>query len=415
MSRRVLFIDEDQERNGATVSLEYLAQGFKKAGYEVAVLTWKQEEWTKTVLRSSATLLDGRWGRFTTVTMCFHFMYTASPLSFAGMKNILKDLVKFVAGFFVVRRAIRTIKPDLVYLNEYSVVQASLAARVCHVPAVVHIRSQMLSGLFGLRRRLMRSWVLKWNDAIFAITRSEADQLHPGPADREKIVVAGEFFPVSGNRDTVVADVMCRLGLPAGRKVVTMIGGILDIKGTREFLTAGALILQRRPEAFLALAGSARMSDNPERRAYHDTCMKLMKDLEHSGGLRYLGEITSALELLEASDLLVAPLMESHFSRPVIEAWGFGKPVVAFRSPHMEDLIQHEVNGLLVERGNVEALADAVVRLLADAPLCEALGRAGRRKTELEFNADTNLGKIIARCGELTGDRGTGSGDAHRH
>jgi glycosyltransferase involved in cell wall biosynthesis len=414
MTRRILFVDEDQERNGTTVSLEYLVQGFKSAGFEVGVLTWKQEEWTKAALRSSAVLLDGRRGPVATVTMSFHFSYIVSPLSLTGAKNILKDAVKFIAGFFIVRRAIREFKPGLVYLNEYTVVQASLAARTCRVPAVVHIRSRMLSGLFGLRRALMRRWVLKWNDAIFPITQSEAQQFRPGPADRRKITVVGEFFPVTERRQAGTDELRRRLGLPLDRQLVTMIGGILDIKGTREFLLAGAQILRRHPEAYLVLAGGARIGDMAGRREYYEMCAGLIKDLEQSGGLRYMGEITNALDLLAASDLLVSPSLESHFSRPVIEAWGFGKPVVAFRSQHMENLIAHELDGILVERGNVEALADAVVRLLEDPALRDSLGEAGRKKTESEFNAGVNLGKIIARCSALAGEAKSWSDDAHR-
>jgi glycosyltransferase involved in cell wall biosynthesis len=403
MSRRILFIDEDQERNGSTVSLEYIVQGFKAAGYDPVVLTWKVDEWTKAGLKSSATLVDSRWGPVTTLTMCLHFMYTASPFSLRGMRTILKDVVKFVVGFVIVWRAIRRIRPDIVYVNEYSVVQASIAACVCRVPSVMHIRSRMLTGLFGLRRWLVGRMVMRSNDAVFAITRCDADQWQARAGEKQKISVVGEFFPLTIAGRTRAADVRSTLGLPIDRKLVTMVGGLVDIKGAREFLLAGERILARCPQAFFVVAGGARIGGDPQKQAYHDACMTLLKDLEARGALRYFGEVPNALDIIAASDVLVSPSLQSHFSRPVIEAWGFGKPVVAFRLPHMEELITHEVTGLLVACGDVDALADAIVRVLNDESLARRMGEAGRKRTESEFDADKNLARIIARCDSLAG------------
>lgn len=81
MKKRVLVIDEDQERNGSTVSLEYLVRGFRDRGYDVVVLTWKYRAPDAAGLKRSATLIDGRIGFVTTITLCVHFAYSMSPFS----------------------------------------------------------------------------------------------------------------------------------------------------------------------------------------------------------------------------------------------------------------------------------------------------------------------------------------------
>ncbi|MGB2869566.1 MAG: hypothetical protein WBD36_14010, partial [Bacteroidota bacterium] len=81
MTNRVLFIDEDQGRNGSTVSMEYLVEGFHARGYDVYVLSWKSDPRAKEALTKHATVLDGRRGRITTITLCVHFLYTFSPFS----------------------------------------------------------------------------------------------------------------------------------------------------------------------------------------------------------------------------------------------------------------------------------------------------------------------------------------------
>ncbi len=401
MIRRILFVDEDQERNGATVSLEYLVQGFKESGYDPVVLTWKQEEWAKARLRESASLIDGRWGPVTSLTMCFHFTYTASPLSWAGLRNILKDVVKFVAGFFVVRRVIRRVKPALVYLNEYSVVQAALAARSCGIPVAMHIRSRMLGGMFGVRRRFMARMVLRYSDVVFPITRLEADQLQARPHEEPGIHVVGEFVPMGREPQGTGVRGRKMFELPEDRKVVVMMGGIQSIKGTRDFLLAAVTVLSRYPGAVFAIAGGTRMVVDPVKRAYYDSCMKLVGSLQQFDGIRLLGEITNPLDFVAMCDILVAPNLETHFSRPVVEAWGMGKPVVVYRSPHMDQLVSHETDGLLVESGYVEGLASSMLRLLESPELCQQLGAAGMKKARLEFDAKKNLDRIITHCSSL--------------
>lgn len=398
MSRLILFIDEDQERNGSTVSMEYLVRGFAREGFEVVVLSWKKEEWAKTLLNQSARMIDGRWGPLTSPTMSVHFSYTAPALSWAGMRNIAKDCIKFVLGFCRVRTMIRRVRPDVVYLNEYSVIQAALAARTCGTPAAVHVRSRMLEEKFWLRRRILSGMVLRWTDAVFAITKIEAEQFKARPEEAKKVFVVGEFVPQVRESTAEGAALRGVFGLPADKKIVAMMGAIQEIKGTRDFLQAGKQALARYPGALLALAGGTRPVGDPGQRAYYDSSMEVIRELQRDDRIRLLGVITNPLDFVATADILVAPTRGTHFSRPVVEAWASGKPVVAYRTPHMEQLIEHETDGLLVETGNVDRLAAAIVRLLEDPGLCRKLGDAGRRKAADRFDAQKNLDFIVSRC-----------------
>jgi glycosyltransferase involved in cell wall biosynthesis len=71
-----------------------------------------------------------------------------------------------------------------------------------------------------------------------------------------------------------------------------------------------------------------------------------------------------------------------------LEAMAMGKPVVAARIGGLQDIVAHEDTGLLVEPGDVHALAAALARLLDDAPLRARLGAAGRRRVVERFSAD---------------------------
>ena len=405
MNGRILFIDEDQERNGSTVSMEYLLSGFKRAGYEVYVLTWKQSEWTKVGVRASATLIDGRWGPVTTITLCVHFMYTAPPWSVTGLWSMAKDVIKFIVGGIVVAKAIRALRPDIVYLNEYSVVQASIVARWLEVPVAVHVRSRIVEGVWGLRRRFVSRLLLRYSSAIFPITRIEAEQLQPRPTEESRIHVIGEFFPAPPEGGLPQGTCRKLFGLPPSGRVVAMLGGIKEIKGTLQFLQAALEVQASHRDVVFAVAGSDFKDATPQVRAYFDACMDIARRLQDKGACALLGEIDNPLELVAASDIIVSPSTVTHFSRPIIEGWGFGKPVVAVRTKHTEELVTDGVNGLLVPAGDVRALASCFVRLLDDEGLCRRLGLEGKKKTQSDFDAETNLGRIVEICAGLHGRR----------
>jgi len=63
----------------------------------------------------------------------------------------------------------------------------------------------------------------------------------------------------------------------------------------------------------------------------------------------------------------------------IVEAFASGTPVVAYRVGGVPDLVEHGVNGLLVDAGDEAAFADAVERLIEDRALRERLSVGAAR------------------------------------
>lgn len=76
------------------------------------------------------------------------------------------------------------------------------------------------------------------------------------------------------------------------------------------------------------------------------------------------------------------------FGLVYLEAGACGKPVVGSRSGGVPDAVIDGQTGLLVPEGDVEATADAIVRLLSDSDLSSRLGRAGQERAR-EFSWET--------------------------
>jgi glycosyltransferase involved in cell wall biosynthesis len=63
----------------------------------------------------------------------------------------------------------------------------------------------------------------------------------------------------------------------------------------------------------------------------------------------------------------------------VLEAMASGLPVVSTYHAGIPDVITTTVNGILVQEGDVEGMAEAIVKLCKDRQHAEKLGRNGRK------------------------------------
>ena len=68
------------------------------------------------------------------------------------------------------------------------------------------------------------------------------------------------------------------------------------------------------------------------------------------------------------------PSRSEGMGRVVVEAFCRARPVVGSRVGGIPDLVQDGTNGLLVDPGDTDGLADALVRVLTDRELAERLG-----------------------------------------
>ena len=85
---------------------------------------------------------------------------------------------------------------------------------------------------------------------------------------------------------------------------------------------------------------------------------------------------------LDASTLLVLPSRSEGMGRVLVEAACRARAVVGTRVGGIPDVVSDGETGVLVEPGDAQALAGALVRVLADRELAERLGAEGRRRVD---------------------------------
>jgi poly(glycerol-phosphate) alpha-glucosyltransferase len=89
------------------------------------------------------------------------------------------------------------------------------------------------------------------------------------------------------------------------------------------------------------------------------------------------------------------------FGLVVLESIAHGCPVVAYDVKYgPADIIRDGINGLLVEAGNIDALAAAIIQVLTDTPLRSRLAE-GTTTSIADFDPRTFIARWSALCNRL--------------
>ncbi len=163
---------------------------------------------------------------------------------------------------------------------------------------------------------------------------------------------------------------------------VVMIGRITPLKGHPYFLKAMARVIHQMPSVRVKVIGDAPI----KKQLYKDELILLTKRLGIADHVEFMGNRRDIPELLSKADCLVlSTTTHEAFGRVIIEAQAAGVPVVATRVGGVTEIIEHEKTGLLVLPKDIEACADAVIRVLKNPEFSEGLVIEAKKKLEAKF------------------------------
>jgi rhamnosyl/mannosyltransferase len=118
---------------------------------------------------------------------------------------------------------------------------------------------------------------------------------------------------------------------------------------------------------------------------------------------------TELTALYHACDVFVLPSVGPNeaFGIVQLEAMLCGKPVISTQLPTGVPWVnRHNETGLVVPPGNVQALREALTRLIAEPALRVKLGEQGRRRVLAEFTAERMVSRTVALYRDVTAAAG---------
>jgi len=195
---------------------------------------------------------------------------------------------------------------------------------------------------------------------------------------------------------------------------VLYLGRLADCKGPDLVIRAFEIACARGLDGRLVLAGNGPL---------RTTCELLRARSAFKERISLLGPVgwETGPTLRAEADIFAAhncfgPLsfMEEAFGVSIVEAMASALPVVSGRSGSLPEIIENGREGLLVEPGDVNAHAEALLRLARDPVLRQRMGEAGWRKAKERFSCERERAQLRAILGLDGAGNDSGPGTSER-
>jgi len=278
-------------------------------------------------------------------------------------------------------RVLREERPDILHTHLPRADFAGAFVRVFHpglvwVCSVHAIYSEDWSGRWSLPL-----FNLLWRraDVMLCISHAVRDWMvgQGVPPDKARMIHYGielEKFSESG------VDRREQWGL-SDNIVIGSIGRLEPRKGHDVLIQAMPELCMRVPSARLLIAGHDPWG-------YGETLHRLIDELGLTEKVRLVGFQNDIVSFLNALDIFALATSSEGFGQVLVEAMATGKPVVASKIPPLTEIVIDGETGLLVERGNPKAFAEALTHLLIDPLEQSRMGMRGRERVKEYFTAE---------------------------
>ncbi len=270
---------------------------------------------------------------------------------------------------------------------------AAISGRLAHRQVRIVAGQRSLTAMTGRQATLGVRWTRRLAHHTVAVSKAVRDAIvESDGVDPEQVTVIGNAVDPRRFRPGERQTARHALGLDPDALIVGAVGRLSDAKGFDHLLAASALARDRDCSFDLALVGDGPLRDNLAARA---------QQLGIHDHVHFLGRRSELEHIYPAFDIFVLSSLQEGSPNVVLEAMACGVAVIATDVGGVPELLDDGRVGLLVPAADHETLtdalagvlADALERLVNDAPLRRRLGNASREHVERQFTLERMVAK----------------------
>ena len=155
-------------------------------------------------------------------------------------------------------------------------------------------------------------------------------------------------------------------------------------KGFDILIEAWARVHRVSPDARLVITGAGDSSNWQE----------MAKNLGCSESIRFAGHVSDMSSCYLEAALLVLPSRGEGISNALLEANSYGIPAVVSDIPGNREIVVNEQTGFIVTVDDIEAFAEAILKLIRDAELRKKMGEESRKRIIKSFSIASVVDRI---------------------
>lgn len=298
--------------------------------------------------------------------------------------NPAKDLL----AYWKIKRLIKEFQPDVVHTHSAKAgVLGRSAASNLSVPAIIHTvhgapfhqyQGSVTRSIF----RLVERWAAKRCHRIISVADAMTSlMVNSHVADESKFVTiysGMDVKPFLSARDERLA-IRSRYGIEDHHLVIGKIARLFRLKGHDDVIAAARNVIRHQPNARFLFVGDGVLRQTLQKRI----CDLGLDDFFIFTGLVDPSEVPN---LIGAMDLLVHASYREGLARALPQALISGIPVVSYDIDGAREVVLNHKTGVLVQPGNIEALANGILELSSNHKIRQQYGLQGRNLFTEQFD-----------------------------
>lgn len=379
MKKKIVFFHHGVGLGGAPISMVKIIQSLDSEKFESHVLLLKDSNLKDYLEKNniSYSVVDHIFYR-----KFYRFFPHIVPSYFKFYeihKIIIYSFFWILSRFFFSKKVFEKIDADIVHFNSL-VLNDFLSCSSKKFKTVIHIREPIEYGYLGIRNKIISSQINKYADSVIAISNDNANRLKIN----KKINVIYNFNEINdlaSSRDIVTNKILYVGGCNEAKGFSLMVDSLKYLDDNIEVFFCGSYDLP-------ALSFFKKIVFFKRNKIKEKILL-----LKNSNNAKVIGLTDNIEYYLKSSDILVNPFIKSHFSRPIIEAFSFAKPIVCTNIEGMDELIINGYNGVIIDKNTPENLALHINKLMTDKDKIFLMGLNGYNFAKEVFS-NKNVKKI---------------------
>ncbi|MCL6603766.1 MAG: glycosyltransferase family 4 protein [Paenibacillus sp.] len=307
-------------------------------------------------------------------------MYTP----YAGLEEDARSFQKS-KEFIELTQWLRNTNPAFIITSTCVHVLPAIAAKLLGIPVVWKISETITDNEYT---SISVGMIDRYSDQILAISHTAAA---PFPEEIREWKITQ--IPPSWNDAEMMTEAWSKLRGERRRELRVapekpLIGYISSFinkeKGLEHFVNMAVLVSARHPSCHFLVVGI------PGDKSFYERCVRKVKLEGLTSRFRFVGYEECIPAAYCAIDVLVVPsLIREGFGMTALEGLAFGKPVVAYNSGGLLEILHTAGCGeYLVPAEDIDALAEVVSTLLAEPGLAELVGSQARERVAAVYGPD---------------------------